>query len=268
MRSAVIVKLGGSAITDKSRECTPNLSVLGRSVDELAGYPGPLVVLHGGGSYAHPIVTRAGLDKGYKGGSQNRSISETEFFLDQLTRIVGVSLMRRGRDFVCLRPMSFMILDKGRIIQALLHPIRKALELGLTPVIHGDLVFDKTNGVSVVSADRIASFLSERLQNRGVIFGCNVDGVFTEDPKVSRRAVLIERIGKGDVKSLLEAWKQVNPTDATGNMLGKVRESIRIARGGRESCILNLTKKGVLADALFRRPFRGTRFLPWKKKVV
>ncbi len=196
MRSAVIVKLGGSAITDKSRECTPNLSVLGRAVDELADYPGPLVVLHGGGSYAHPIVTRAGLDKRYKGGSQKRSISETEFFLDQLTRIVGVSLMRRGRDFVCFRPMSFMILDKGRIGQALLHPIMKALELGLTPVIHGDLVFDKTNGVSVVSADRIASLLSERLQNRGVIFGCNVDGVFTEDPKVSHKAVLIERISK------------------------------------------------------------------------
>lgn len=263
MRSAVIVKLGGSAITDKSKECTPNLSVLGRAVEDLADYPGPLVVLHGGGSYAHPIVTRAGLDKGYRGRDQMRSISETEFFLDQLTRIVGVSLMRRGRDFVCFRPMSLMILNKGRITQALIHPIMKAMELGLTPVIHGDLVFDKTNGVSVVSADRIASFLAPRLQVGRVIFGCDVDGVFNENPKVSRTAVLIERVNKGDVKSLLGKWKEDKRSDATGGMLGKVRECIQLARGGRESCILNLTKAGILADALFRRPFRGTRFLPW-----
>src|SRR5438132_12923691 len=95
MDQPTILKLGGSAITDKARECTPDIPAIQHIADQLSDYDLPLILVHGGGSYAHPFVTRSGLGKGLRDRSQLRSISETEFYLRQLTRRLCASLLLR-----------------------------------------------------------------------------------------------------------------------------------------------------------------------------
>src|SRR5213594_767451 len=163
MTSPTIVKLGGSAITVKSKACTPNLRVIQKSIEQIASYRNPLILLHGGGSFGHPIVTKANLQQGYAHKSQLNAITETELFLDELTRIVGVSLLRMERPCVALSPMSFLTLRRGEVAESFLAPIKKALRIGLIPLIHGDLAFDSDRGVAVVSADRLASLIGIRL---------------------------------------------------------------------------------------------------------
>src|SRR2546422_158505 len=109
MQAPVVVKLGGSAITDKSRACTARLEVIHSAISEISTHSGPLVLLHGGGSFAHPFVSKAALRDGFKRKTQLASVSEIELNLDQLTRIIGVGLLRR-RPFVPLAPMSFLTL--------------------------------------------------------------------------------------------------------------------------------------------------------------
>src|SRR5438093_9501738 len=91
MQQLTILKLGGSAITDKARECTPDIPTIQSVADQLRDYDLPLILIHGGGSYAHPFVAESGLGKGLRNRSQLRSISETEFYLGQLTRIICAS---------------------------------------------------------------------------------------------------------------------------------------------------------------------------------
>lgn len=264
MRPVTVVKLGGSAITDKSRECTPNLPLIQRVAEQIARHNGPIILLHGGGSYAHPVVTRSGLQHGYSSPSQLYSISETELYLDQLTRILGVSLLLREKAFVPLGPMSFLILKRGLIGDLFLAPIKKALNLGLIPLIHGDLAFDSSWGFGVISADRLASFLGVSFKASRVLFGCDVDGVYSEDPKVSPNAKRVKEVNRKNAQSILRLLATGRGVDATGGMLGKVMEAIRVARSGRECYIFNLKREAALGDALRGSVSIGTRFPPWR----
>lgn len=261
----VVVKLGGSAITNKSKRCSPNLPVIQASIHEIAEFHGPLVLLHGGGSFAHPFVIEAGLQNGYTDRSQLRAIAETEMFLDQLTRIIGAGLLSNGLPFVPLSPMSFMILRNGRMSQSFLGPVRKAIDLGLIPLLHGDLVFDTHLGCSILSGDKLASFLGSTLKASRVLFGCDVDGVYSQDPKSSSRAVLVERVTKINHRSVLRSFVGERYQDATGGMFRKVVEALELARNGVESFIFNITRDRLLGNALKGGPVEGTRFVPWTR---
>ena len=264
MQVPVVVKLGGSAITDKSRTSTARLEVIHNAIREIASYSGQLVLLHGGGSFAHSFVSKAALRDGFSQKSQLASVSEIELNLDQLSRIIGVGLLLRHRPFVPLAPMSFMTLRKGDVGRSFLDPITAALRLGLIPLIHGDIAFDETRGCGIVSADRIASLLGEKIGTSRVLFGCDVDGLYNENPKSSSKAELIVEVNRRNYIQVLKGLKPTND-DVTGGMRGKALEALRLAKHGCESYIFNLTESGNLGSLLRGSSSIGTRFVPWRK---
>src|SRR5712664_4280279 len=263
MDQLTVLKLGGSAITDKARECTPDIPTIQNVADQLRDYDRPLLLIHGGGSYAHPFVAKSGLGKGLLDRSQLRSISETEFYLGQLTRIICASLLLRGKRPVPFHPMSFVTFDNGKVNRMLLDPIRKALQAGLIPLLHGDLVFDESRGVGVLSGDRIASLIGSRLGVSRVLFGCDVDGVYSANPKSFPNATLIPDVTSEDFRSVLSASRSPS-TDATGGMGEKVKQAVRLAKNGCECYIFNLREKNALRKILDRTGAIGTRFVPLK----
>jgi isopentenyl phosphate kinase len=264
MQAPVVVKLGGSAITDKSRTSTPRLEVIHNAIKEIAPYSGPLVLLHGGGSFAHPFVSNAALKNGFRQKSQLASVSEIELNLDQLTRIIGVGLLLRHRPFVPLAPMSFMTLREGHVVRSFLDPITAALRMGLTPLIHGDVAFDEIRGCGIVSADRVASLLGEKIGISRVLFGCDVDGLYDGNPKASSKAELIAEVNRGNYVRVLKGLKP-SRGDVTGGMRGKALEALRLARHGCETYVFNLTKSGNLRSLLKGSSSIGTRFAPWRR---
>lgn len=264
MQAPVVVKLGGSAITDKSKASTARLEVIHGAIEELASYSGQLILLHGGGSFAHPYVSKSALRNGFKQKLQLGSVSEIELNLDQLTRIIGVGLLLRNRPFVPLSPMSFMTLRRGNFGRSFLDPITSALRLGLIPLIHGDIVFDKVRGCGIVSADRIASLLDEKIGASRVLFGSDVDGLYDGNPKTSSKAELIGEVDRSNYSQVLKRLRP-NSSDVTGGMRGKALEALRLAKHGCESYIFNLTKSGNLRSLLNGSSDVGTRFVPWSK---
>ena len=264
MDRITILKLGGSAITDKANDCTPDIPTIQHAADQLADYRLPLVLIHGGGSYAHPFVKRSGLGGGVRDQSQLRSISETEFYLGQLTRIICASLLLRNMNPVPLHPMSFATLTKGEVKKVLLDPIRNSLGAGLIPLIHGDLVFDEYKGIGVLSGDRIASLIGSRIGSSRVLFGSDVDGVYSANPKSFPNATLIPEVTSKNFRSVLTASRSPS-SDATGGMGEKVKQALRLAKDGCECYIFNLREKNALRSILERKGDVGTRFVPWTK---
>src|SRR5712664_1704044 len=264
MDQLTILKLGGSAITDKARECTPDIPAIQRIADQLRAYNLPLILIHGGGSYAHPFVTRSGIDRGLRDRSQLRSIAETEFYLSQLTRIICASLLLRYKLPVPFHPMSFVAFDQGKVKRVLLDPIRKALRAGLLPLLHGDLVFDESRGIGVLSGDRIASLVGLRLGASRVLLGSDVDGVYLQNPKTFPSATLISEVNSENFRSVLEASRGPSG-DATGGMAEKVRQALQLSKNGCECYIFNLKEKNALRKVLEGDRITGTRFVPWTK---
>lgn len=265
MDRVTILKLGGSAITDKARDCTPDIPTIQHAADQIEDYHLPLVLIHGGGSYAHPFVTRSGVGGGLRDRSQLRSISETEFYLSQLTRIICASLLLRNKLPVPLHPMSFATLDKGKVKKVMLDPIRRSLSVGLVPLLHGDLVFDESRGIGVLSGDRLASLVGDRLAACRVLFGCDVRGVYSEDPKSIPSAALIPEVTSKNFRSVLAASRSPS-SDATGGMGEKVRQALWLAKNGCECYIFDLREKNALRRILERDAMVGTRFVPWKSR--
>ena len=264
MKGPVVVKFGGSAITDKSKQCTPRLGLIHRAVDVIAAYRRPLVLLHGGGSYAHPFITRAMIENRFRGRSQIERVSEVELNLDQLNRIVGVALLLRHRAFVPIRPMSFLTLKDGDVGSCFLRPVIEAVSLGMIPLIHGDLAMDESGGCGVVSADRIASLLGEKMHGSKVLFGCDVDGIYDTNPKTTSRARLIREVDRSNYAHVLKKLR-TSSGDVTGGMRGKVQQAMRLARHGVESHIFNLNGPSNLKELLNGSTSIGTRFVAWKR---
>jgi isopentenyl phosphate kinase len=264
MDRVTILKLGGSAITVKARDSTPDIPSIQHTADQLADYDSPLVLIHGGGSYAHPFVTRSGIGRGLRDRSQLRSISETEFYLGQLTRIICASLLLRNKPCVPLHPMSFVTFDKGKLRRILLDPIGRALSVGLVPLLHGGLVFDESRGIGVLSGDRIAVLIASRVGASRVLFGCDVGGVYSGNPRKFPNATIIPEVTSENFHYALKA-SHGSSGDATGGMGEKVKRALELAKNGCECYIFNLREKNALRKILDRDGTVGTRFVPWKK---
>ncbi|MEM2052142.1 MAG: hypothetical protein QW614_04225, partial [Candidatus Caldarchaeum sp.] len=67
MRGLVILKIGGSVITDKKVERLFRKDVMDRISREVARcWPTPMVIIHGAGSFGHPIAERYRLSEGFR----------------------------------------------------------------------------------------------------------------------------------------------------------------------------------------------------------
>ena len=79
-----ILKLGGSVVTLKDRPRTPNTEAITRLATEVAtAGPRRLIIVHGGGSYGHPLVRHS--LSGYKSSNQLAGFSLTHQAMVELT---------------------------------------------------------------------------------------------------------------------------------------------------------------------------------------
>ena len=63
----IILKIGGSAITDKAEEAQPKTDIINRLAEEIKRADlDNLIVVHGGGSFGHPTAAKYGIKDGYK----------------------------------------------------------------------------------------------------------------------------------------------------------------------------------------------------------
>ena len=93
----IILKLGGSVITVKDKPLTPNMDAIGRLAEEIAEADvSPLIIVHGGGSYGHPLAAKYKIAEGFKSRSQTLGFSKTHNAMVSLNMLVVESLLNEG----------------------------------------------------------------------------------------------------------------------------------------------------------------------------
>ncbi len=203
---------------------------------------------------------------GYKNKEQLKGFIEAKMNLHILNKIIVESLVKYNALALSFQPLTFITAVNGGIKQINIKPLLNALKLNFIPVLHGDIVFDEAIGFSIVSGDQIVAKLAPKVEADKVIFGCDVDGIFTSDPKKDPEAKLISIIDSTNFKNVLKMVKQLEVADVTGGMKGKLMECLNLARKGIESVIMNLTKPGSLTAFLNGFSIPCTRFIPFKNK--
>lgn len=257
----LIVKLGGSVITNKHRKFAVKRAVLKRLARELAAAREPLVIVHGGGSFGHPMASEYKIAEGYESKRQIMGFSLTHRAMERLNAHVVESLQAAGIAAMSVQPSACAVVEGGRIVSIELTPLRKLLELGITPVTYGDAVPDLKNGMSILSGDQLLVRLAKELDARRVILGVDVDGVYTADPKARGNVKLVSKITSTSWPEFSKSISAPSGKDVTGGMANKVEELLALAEFGVEAEIVNAAKPGILRRAVLGERGLGTRVM-------
>ena len=257
-----MLKLGGSVITIKNRAFTPNREAITRLAGEISdSKTSPLIIVHGGGSYGHPLAAKYGIAEGFRENRQLIGFSKTHNAMQSLNILVVEALIEHGLPAISIAPSSCIVTKHGRIERFDAEVLSRSLKLGFVPVLYGDAVFDCETGFSILSGDQLASALAIMFNAEKVIMGVDVDGLYTADPKIDFSAELIERISLGELEKLADRIGGSRATDVTGGMVGKIFEMASSVASDIDVVIVNALKPGNIYKALRGEKVRGTRIV-------
>lgn len=254
--SLVVVKLGGSVITNKRRRFTARKRTIARLARELSEAKHPLVLVHGGGSFGHPLALEHRIGEGFSRPEQLSGFSLTHQAMQELNSCVIEGLCRSGVPAIPVQPSACCVVKDGRIKSMELAPLKQMLAMGILPVLYGDVVPDLSRGMSILSGDQLVVYLALNLGASRAVIGVDVDGVYAQDPRLHPRAKLIPRITPSSWRRI-RARLEEGP-DATGGMVKKVEELLALARAGIQAEILNAAKPEVLKRAILGETGLGT----------
>lgn len=284
MRDAILVKWGGSLITDKRRPGTARPEVIARLAGELSGWlsetgsrvderggstagarPGPeavrepVVILgHGSGSFGHSAAERAGLNRGPVSPTQLAGVTETQAAARQLHRLVLEALAEAGATPYSIAPGSTAVADAGRLVDLQVEPLALALESGLLPVVFGDVVPDRSWGFSIASTEAVFTALAERLPAHGIrvtraVWLGETAGLYDADGRT------VPEVTPETAATLRATARGAAGTDVTGGMLHRLDATLTLAAMGIGSLLADGTVPGLLPQALANHPVPGTR---------
>jgi len=259
----IILKLGGSVITRKDAT-KPTLDPvnLDRIASEIAqAQVEKLIIIHGAGSFGHLHASKYAIGSPITTSDQLREkrmgFTLTQNSVKNLNHFVCHYLLNHQIPAVAVPPSSFITSRNKRIESARLEMVEKYLEMGMVPVLYGDVVLDADEDLkmAVISGDQLVSYLSLKLKPERIILGSDVDGIFDRDPKKHPQAQLLERVQSLEDLQFLEGAQTV---DVTGGMAGKLAELLELAEKGIESELINVGCEGLLENALKGEKVRGT----------
>jgi isopentenyl phosphate kinase len=254
-----ILKLGGSAITVKDTPRTANQPVIDKLAEEIAeANVTPLIVVHGGGSFGHPLAKEYAINEGFKDSSQIIGFSKTHDAMTVLNGSVVQALIQHNIAAVGVAPSSFIITKSGRIEKMNTDVIADLLGMGFVPVLYGDAVLDTEKGFAILSGDQLVAKLAITLGTERIILGVDVDGLCTSDPKKDKTAKLIEHADLKELKRMSSLIEEAQVTDVTGGMHGKIIELIPAIEHGVRTVIINATEAGTVRKALRNEKVKGT----------
>ena len=221
----LVVKLGGSVITEKDRAETLDGPALSAAADAIAaaredGDVGRLAIVHGGGSFGHHHASRHGVttERGTHDAAAALSIHGA---MTTLNRFVLSRLHDRDVPALPVHPLSVAARESDGTLSCPLEQVDAMLAEGFVPVLHGDGVVHRGEGITVLSGDELVCRLAEELDADRVGVCSTVPGVLDGDGEVIREITAFEEVA--------DALGASESTDVSGGMAGKVRELLALS---------------------------------------
>ncbi|MDP7114166.1 MAG: isopentenyl phosphate kinase [Myxococcota bacterium] len=252
----VLVKLGGSLVTDKaSAEPRVDSVTVERLAAELAAAePRPTVLIHGAGSFGHRIVERTGVHRGLRDDACLLAMGETQRLQYELDARLARLLMDAGLPVMPVQASSMAVMRDGELRSLEVSAIREMVGWGLIPLLYGVPAIDRERGCSILSGDQLAPRIAAALDIPLVIHATDVDGVYEGDPVDKPDARRIDHIHRGNWAQVRERLAGSHNVDVTGGMGGKIGALLADAREGQITRIVDGRIPGRLTAALSGEP--------------
>jgi isopentenyl phosphate kinase len=260
MKELILIKLGGSVITDKSKEYFAREENISRLAGEIKSAlkiaKAKIIIGHGAGSFAHIPASIYKTKEGLKGNRSLYGACVTEEAARLLNQIVVKKFISQKIPVFPFSPGSFVISDAKVCSKSYIDPIEKALEIGIVPVVYGDVVLDRKLGFTIFSTEKVLSILvSQFVKNYKIrmIYVSDVDGVFDQ------KGEIISQITNDNFDKLKPSIIGARGIDVTGGMLHKVEEAVSLAEKYKiDTLIINGMKNGILKNTILGNKVVGT----------
>lgn len=230
MEQALLVKIGGS------------LKEAGELLDEVSAYPGPLVLVHGGGPRIGEWLNRMGFETHFYQGlriTPPEQMEVVEMVLTTLGKQLAEGLSRRGRPSVALTGRDAGLLEArlldpvlgrvGEVSKVNTPVLEKLLQAGLTPLV-APIGLDPQGPLNI-NADTAAGAIAGALRLPAV-FLTDVVGVLRNPKDPSSR---LAQLSQAQVRDLIQdgtiSGGMIPKVEAALNAIGKGAPWASIARG-------------------------------------
>lgn len=257
----IILKIGGSVITDKSEELAARTAEMNRLADELKkANVQNLIIVHGGGSFGHPLAQKYAIKEGLKEAKANQIVgfAETHHVMTVLNGLFMDALVWHNIPAVSIMPSSCIITENSRIKCFETTPLTLLLKTGFLPVLYGDAVIDTKLGFTILSGDQLVSYIATKFNAERIIMGVDVDGLYNTDPKIEKNAKMFKHLTLEELKKLQNNFGKPTACDVTGGMFGKMVELLPAIEKGIPVTIINASKPNYIYKALKGEIVEGT----------
>lgn len=228
-RQLLFLKLGGSLLTDKTQIEAVRHDVLARVsreiavvIRELSGLR--LVIGHGSGSFGHVAAAKYQTQMGVRTAEQWMGFCEVSDSALRLNALVRKALLEAGVPVVSFQPSASTICHDGETATMATEPVVQALAAGLTPLLHGDVAFDRVKGGTIVSTEQVLGYLVKRLRPSWFLLAGNTPGVLDGEGR------LIPHVHRQNLAQLEGALGGSEGTDVTGGMAAKVQDMLDLVQ--------------------------------------
>ncbi|WP_311171915.1 isopentenyl phosphate kinase [Halobellus ordinarius] len=216
----VVLKLGGSVITDKETPETVDEDALDRAVETIAqSDESSLALVHGAGSFGHHYAEKHGVTP-TEGSHDADGVWAIHDSMRRLNDELLGRLQAAGVPALPVHPLSVGARDAESTLSLALDSTETMLAEGFVPVLHGDVIAQAGAGATIISGDELVARLADGLDADRVGLCSTVPGVYDDDGDV-----IPEITDFSEVEAALGA---AETTDVTGGMAAKVRALLEL----------------------------------------
>ncbi|MDO5861645.1 MAG: isopentenyl phosphate kinase [Thermoplasmata archaeon] len=243
----ILIKLGGSVITDKSQYKKFNKEQASRLCREIAESGRSVMIVHGAGSFGHVLAKQYAIQNGLVDFAQVAPAAMVHHDAMELGLLMTSELMAVGIPAASVAPGSCFVMEDGRIIVNDEEALRRLAHIGIMPVMFGDVVMDRKQGFAIVSGDQLMEVMARMFKPERIVFVSDIDGLYDSNPKTNPDAKLIPEVTP---EVLANVSSEEDVADVTGGVRGKMEAMLRMCSPERDCVLMNGTVPGRLLELL------------------
>jgi isopentenyl phosphate kinase len=277
LKEFVIIKFGGSVITDKSTPFRARPETIDQLSQNIAAAlqkkEMALIIVHGGGSFGHPLAHQYQINKGIDPSIPNQifGIARTHHAMEDLNRYIVDSLIANSLPVMTFSTFSSFIKEINSNVKITCGPqLVAALSHQMIPVFYGDILFAENGNARIISGDEIiltlceffGEYANKEYRISKVIFAFDQDGVLRRKSAGEPAEIeVISEIAASHITTISPIQLQ-DHIDVTGSIGGKFRRIEQIGRLGLSTQIINGNCPQRLFSAMLGNPTLSTTIIP------
>jgi isopentenyl phosphate kinase len=263
--SVIILKLGGGLLTDKNKPLSIREDTVKSAVKQIIDANEKIILVHGGGSFGHPLAKKYSISNGYDKTIPNQilGLAETHHAMVKFNSYLIEQFLESNYPVLSIQTSSIFIKDSEVISTKSLDVIGTTLDLGIIPILYGDIILDKKGSFSIISGDQIILALCQHLNSYNiskVVFAMESDGLYIIDKNNNENSKLVTECYSSELDNLNLA-DLGQKIDVTGGIKSKLNFIKTICKSKIPVQLINGLIEGYIQKSLKNQNLNCTNIL-------